>query len=216
MIEIFSLENTVFTLGGYSMSLLELLGTMFNLWCVWLVTKRNVWNWPVGLVGVILFMMLFWQIRLYADAVEQVYYLITGVWGWILWSRIRKDEIGKVLVRTLSNTQRFGWMLLIVFGSLVLGWGLSYVHIWFPLVFSEPAALPFLDAFTTVMSFSAQYLLLSRRVESWMVWITVDVLAIGIYAVKGVFLVSILYGIFLLLASKGLWEWIRAYKQQRV
>jgi nicotinamide mononucleotide transporter len=216
MFNIFSINTIAFTIFDYPMSYLELVGTIFNLWCVWLVTRREVLSWPVGLVGVVLFGLLFWQIQLYADVLEQVYYFMTGVWGWLLWRKVRDDQSdSKVLVRRLPNQERMWWVFGIVICSLVFGSMLTNVHIWFPQIFLEPASLPYLDAFTTVLSFSAQILLMRRVVENWALWIVVDVLAIGLYAVKGVLLVAVLYAIFLVLASKGLYDWVHVYRQTK-
>jgi nicotinamide mononucleotide transporter len=215
MFELLSINTIAFTVLGYPMSYLELMGTVFNLWCVWLVTKRKVLSWPVGLVGVVLFGFLFWQIQLYADVLEQGYYFVTGVWGWLLWRRVREGVDVPVSVTRLTNSVRVWWVVGIVVCSFVLGFILTHVHLWLPSIFAEPASLPYLDAFTTVMSFSAQILLMRRAVENWALWIVVDVLAIGLYAVKGVMLVSVLYALFLVLASKGLYDWVRAYRAER-
>ncbi|MBP9749915.1 MAG: nicotinamide mononucleotide transporter [Candidatus Pacebacteria bacterium] len=213
MLELFSINTIALTILGYPMSYLELAGTVFNLWCVWLVTRRKVLSWPVGLAGVVLFALLFWQIQLYADVLEQVYYFVTGVWGWVLWRRVSGGpDVTQVPIERLTTTERVRWLVGILVSALALGLLLTRVHIWLPSVFLEPASLPYLDALTTVMSFAAQILLMRRVVENWVLWIVVDVLAIGLYAVKGVMLVSVLYVVFLVLASKGLWDWVRVYR----
>lgn len=213
MYELLSINTIALTILGYSMSYVELVGTVFNLWCVWLVTRRRVLSWPVGLVGVVLFALLFWQIQLYADVLEQVYYFVTGVWGWLLWRQVSGGpNVVEVPVERLTAPTRMRWVVGIVACSFVLGIVLTRVHLWLPTIFLEPASLPYLDAFTTVLSFAAQILLMRRVVENWVLWIIVDVCAIGLYAVKGVLLVSILYAIFLVLASKGLYDWVRVYR----
>ena len=88
----FSVNTIAFTILGYSISWLELVGTIFNLVCVILAARRNIWNWPIGLIGVMLFGVLFYQINLYADVFEQVYYLITGISGWYLWARVGTNK----------------------------------------------------------------------------------------------------------------------------
>jgi nicotinamide mononucleotide transporter len=70
MTAFFCVETVFVTLFGYPMSYLELTGTVFNLWSVWLVARKNILTWPVGVVGVILFAILFYQIQLYSDLVE--------------------------------------------------------------------------------------------------------------------------------------------------
>lgn len=71
------INTTFFTVMGYPMSYIEFFGTIFNIICVYLVARNNIWNWPIGILGVILYIFLFYQIQLYSDLLEQVYFLIT-------------------------------------------------------------------------------------------------------------------------------------------
>ena len=58
VLSFFDVNNTFFTLFGYSISYLEFTGTLFNLASVILVARRSIWNWPVAIIGVILFGIL--------------------------------------------------------------------------------------------------------------------------------------------------------------
>ncbi len=137
----FSVNTIAFTILGYSISWLELVGTIFNLVCVILAARRNIWNWPIGLIGVMLFGVLFYQINLYADVFEQVYYLITGISGWYLWARVgtNKNTDEKVLITTNSLRSNLYWVAGIAGASLLTGWIVSNLHIWLPTLFPEPA-----------------------------------------------------------------------------
>ena len=176
----FDINTIAFTLLGYPISWLELVGTVFNLACVILVARRNMLTWPVGIVAVVLFGALFWQINLYADVIEQVYYLITSIVGWYMWATVRsrdsKDK--KVVITTNSVKANLLWIASIAATSVVASWALSNAHLWAPALFPEPASLPAIDATTTIMSFAAQILMLRRKLENWVLWIVVDVVAI--------------------------------------
>ena len=91
----------------------------------------------------------------------------------------------------------------------MLGFAMSNVHDLLPSVFPIPAAFPYLDAFTTVMSFTAQLLMAHRKLENWYLWIAVDVIGIGLYFARGVRAIAILYALFLVLAVRGLLNWRR-------
>ncbi|MEO0562172.1 MAG: nicotinamide mononucleotide transporter family protein, partial [Chloroflexota bacterium] len=80
MMNLLSVDNIAFTVVGYPLSYIELVGTVLYLASVWLISRRNMLTWPVGIISVLLFMVLFYQIRLYADAIEQVYYLGASVY----------------------------------------------------------------------------------------------------------------------------------------
>lgn len=87
-----SVDTIFVTILGYPLSYIEFVGTILYLWSAWLIARRNVLTWPVGIVSVLLYMLLFYQIRLYSDALEQVYYLGASIYGWWFWSRTQRDN----------------------------------------------------------------------------------------------------------------------------
>lgn len=207
-----SINTIFFTVMNYPMSYIEFFGTIFNLWSVWLVARNNVWNWPIGNIGVVLFAILFYQINLYSDLGEQVYYFITGFYGWYMWLRIRKNNENtdeKVEHESLNVLSYYA--VAVVLLSIALGFAMSRINIWLPAYFPEPASYPYLDAFTTVLSFAATVLMIYKKVECWYLWILVDVIGIWLYNAKGVTFIALLYAVFLVLATKGLFNWLKIY-----
>ena len=213
MLTFLDVNNIFFTFFKYPMSYIEFFGTILNVGCVWLVAKNKILNWPIGILGTILFMFLFFQINLYADFFEQIYFLITGFWGWWVWaSGNKKVELGEKPIEKLTSTSRFWWFVTIVFGTIALGYFTANLHVYLPKFFVEPASFPYLDAFTTVMSFVATIFLVHKKLDAWYLWILVDIIGIGLYWTKGVHLISLLYVVFLALATKGLMEWLKISK----
>lgn len=207
---LFDVNTVAFTVLDYPLSYLELTGTVLYLWSVWLIARQKLLTWPVGIASVLLYMLLFYQIRLYSDALEQVYYLGASAYGWWLWSsRGREDE--RAFAPYVSAPRTLGLVLLITL-ALAAGLGalVSRIHELLPALFPQPAAFPYLDALTTVMSFSAMWLMAQKRLESWAYWIIVDVIGIGLYYVQGVRFLSLLYVILLAMAINGLVGWLRA------
>lgn len=213
IVKYFDINTIFFTAFGYQMSYLEFIGTILNLLSVWLVTRNNIWTWPVGNVAVILFAILFYQIRLYSDLFEQIYFLITGFYGWWAWlylGRLNKDNKKiELLVTRNSLKDNIIYTLVIIIGTFSMTYFMRHIHEYFPSLFPKPASFPFLDAFTTIMSFAANILMAHKKIECWYLWIIVDVIGIGLYFVKAVVFVSFLYVIFLCLATKGLVNWKR-------
>lgn len=213
MPEILSINNIMFTLWDYPMSYLELVGTILTMVSVWLVAKRNVLTWPIGIVGAALYMLLFYQVQLYSDTIEQVYYLVTGVIGWMSWKKV-SQEGSEIRVRYSNQMEMASWVAVTLLATWALGMFISDVHKIFPKLFTEPAAYPYLDALTTVMSLVAQWLMLKKRVECWVYWVTVDVIGIGLYWSKGVIFVALLYVVLLVMASRGLMLWRETRRRQ--
>lgn len=214
----FDVNNTLFTILNYPISYLEFFGTLFNVASVYLVAKKKILNWPLGIIGVILFGFLFYQINLYADFLEQIYYFITSIIGWYAWAKAKKPEHEEDDIVVLTNTRRqnMAWAGGILALSLLAGWALARVHLWLPAVFPEPAALPYLDAGTTVMSFAAMILMIRRKLENWVIWITVDIIAIGLYWYKEVPFVALLYLVFLVLATDGFITWRKTLQREEL
>ena len=114
------MDQVVFTIGGYAMTHLELWGTLLYLWSVWLVGRGSVWTWPVGNVAVVLYAVLFWRIRLYADLAEQGYFLVAGCYGWWAWLRRGRGPAGAAGLPIGYGTRRGNAAVLavVVVGSL--------------------------------------------------------------------------------------------------
>jgi nicotinamide mononucleotide transporter len=216
MTDFLSINTIAFTVLGYPMSYIELIGTILYLWSVWLISRKHMLTWPVGIISVLLYMSLFYQIRLYSDALEQVYYLVASVYGWWWWSQ--QGPAADATEGFRYSHRRSGMLVLgITLGiGLALGGLMSQIHEWLPRLFPDAAAFPLLDAVTTVMSFTAMALMAQKRIESWFYWIVVDVIAIGLYYVKDVRFLSVLYVILLGMAINGLLSWHRTYQAARL
>jgi nicotinamide mononucleotide transporter len=100
--------------------------------------------------------------------------------------------------------------------SLFIGAFFSKAHLLLPMVFPEEASFPYLDALTTMMSFTAMWLLAIKRIESWIYWIIVDVIGVWLYFVKEVRFISFLYVILLVMAIKGFLSWRKVPKTEEV
>ena len=207
MLELLSVDNTFVTVLGYPLSYIEFVGTVLYLASVWLIAKRNILTWPIGIASVLLYMILFYQIQLYSDTIEQVYYLGASAYGWWYWSRTEPSQQIITRVRFSPPRALVGWAVFTIGVSVVVGLAMTRIHVWVPSIFPEPAAYPYVDGLTTVMSFVAMWLLARKRIESWVYWIIVDIIGIWLYFVKDVKFLSLLYVILLVIATKGFLEW---------
>lgn len=213
---IFDVNAVFFTVLNYPMSYVEFFGTIFTGYSVYLSAKNKILSWPIGIVGVILYMFLFFQIRLYSDFFEQIYYLITGFWGWYLWSHPAKtdtdDDKKELKISYYSRKTNILSIIGMVIVSVVVGNFMAKIHLIWPTFFPEVASYPYLDGLTTVVSFVANYYLMKRKIENWYLWIIVDVIGVVLYFSKGVVFLSLLYFLFLLNAIKGYFEWQAIYQ----
>ena len=181
---------------------LEIIASVFGLLCVWLTVRQNIWCWPTGLVQVLVFIAIFYQVKLYSDLILHVVYVGMQIYGWWFWLHGGKNH-HEAEVTVQRPAVRLGWLATTVIGTSAWGYGMAT---W------TDAAVPYGDAFTTVASLCAQWMLARKQLESWFYWIAVDVAAIGIYFTKGLYVTTGLYTVFLVLATLGLISWRRSIR----
>lgn len=144
-----------------------------------------------------LYLVVFWQVGLYADAGLQVVYIALGFYGWWHWLfGGRQGSRPRV-----SRTSRTEWMVLGAVGVA------ATIGLWQLLVRVSDSTVPLPDAVTTVLSLIATYGQTRKRVESWLIWITADLIFIPLYVYKGLWLTGLLYVVFLGLCVAGLRAW---------
>lgn len=181
------------------MSPLEIAAAVFGAASVFLMAKESLWAWPVGLVNVVLYTFVFQGARLYAQMGLQIVYAVLMVIGFIVW---RRGESGAPLVPSFTPPARLaGFLGLGAAGTLVIVALLSR---------TTNGAQPWWDGGTTAFSLVAQYLQTRKRIESWILWILVDLVCVGLFASQKLGPTAALYGVFTLLAAMGLRDWLRS------
>jgi nicotinamide mononucleotide transporter len=184
------------------MSAFEIVGAVFSLLSVWYSTRQNVLVWPTGMVGVAAYAVVFFEARLYADMLLQLFYFAVSVRGWYLWLH-GGDHHDRLPVTRL--TQRQILLLLPLTAAGILGLGFAFAT-W------TNADLPWLDATASGLSVMGQLLLMRKKLQTWHVWILVNILSVGIYLYKALYLTTGLYFVFLVLAIIGLVQWQKALR----
>ncbi|HWL39511.1 MAG TPA: nicotinamide riboside transporter PnuC [Gemmatimonadaceae bacterium] len=201
-----SLRSPAFTAWGIATSWAELLGFISGAACVWLVARQNIWTWPIGLVNNALFFILFITAKLYADAVLQVAFGALAIYGWYRWLRPR-ISLTPLLVRRTTPRE---WAALAACGIA----GIAAATYW--LTSSTDSPVPFWDSSVLVLSLLATYGQANKLLESWWLWIAVDVISIPLYISRSLYLTAILYAVFLALCVMGLRMWSRERTVQPV
>ncbi len=176
---------------------LEIVAALFGFVCVWLTVRQHIACWPTGLVQVILYIVVFYRAKLYSDTILQIIYVFMQLYGWYAWLHGGRDG-SKLTVTRLSLRQTALWVLVCAFATTCLG-----TFMWR----QTDASFPYVDAFVTIASLIAQWLMSRKILESWLVWIVVDIVSIGLFAAKALYPTVILYAVFLGLAVWGWFAW---------
>ncbi|MEM9172384.1 MAG: nicotinamide riboside transporter PnuC [Pseudomonadota bacterium] len=191
---------------------LELVATLLLMVNVYLLGQQKLSNYAFGFVGVVLFGFLFREFKLYSDMLLQwAFYAPLQIVGFILWKYGRtlgasdpQNELNSMQVVTLPG--KWWPVLIIAITGTTLALG-SYM------ANNTDASFPYADALTTTMSIAASILMLKKIIENWLLWIVMDLIAIPVYAMKGLYVTAGLYGVFLVLATLGLARWLSDYRR---
>jgi len=166
---------------------------------IWLTTKRRLICWPVTLISIFLYMLVFFRAKLYSDALLQVFFVAFTLYGWWHWWRGVRAE-GEVRIEPLTFESMLIALAAGFVGGFVLGNLAERIH----------ASLPHLDA--TLMSYSlvASWWGARKHIANWWLWIVVDVVYVGEYVYKNLIVTAVLYAGLVGLAVLGLRDWRRA------
>ncbi|MGA9062567.1 MAG: nicotinamide riboside transporter PnuC [Terracidiphilus sp.] len=178
---------------------LELAGAVTAALGIWLTTRRLLICWPVTLISIFLYMVVFYRAGLLSDALLQVFFVVFTLYGWWHWWRgVRQEGVVRVVPLPLPSLAIA--VALGLAGSFVLGTLAKHLH----------AALPYLDAMLMSYSLVATWWQARKHIANWWLWILVDAIYVGEYIYKDLWPTALLYAAFVPLALLGLRNWRRA------
>jgi len=195
---VFDLFAPAFTLWGSPTTWLEIVAFVLALAMVFCNIREIHWGWPLAIVSSLLYCALFWRSRLYGEAGLQVLFAVVALWGWFQWLRGRRAD-GSAL-RVAQLTPRGLAIMLAACAGL---WPLTGLF----LKTYTDTDVPWWDAFPTAVSVVGQFLLGRKYIENWLVWIAVNVVSVGLFAYKGLWLTVLLYALFVALSIVGWRAW---------
>ncbi|RZJ25191.1 MAG: nicotinamide riboside transporter PnuC [Haliea sp.] len=187
-----------FTLWGSPATWFELVAVCIALVMVGCNIREIHWGWPLAAISSVMYFMLFWRSRIYGDAALQVAFAVLALWGWAQWLRGVRPDGSALKVARLSRNG----VLLVVAACAVL-----WPAIGLFLKTYTDTDVPWWDAFPTAVSLVGQFLLARKYIENWAVWIAVNIVSVGLFAYKGLWLTVGLYTVFIVLSVVGWRAW---------
>jgi nicotinamide mononucleotide transporter len=181
-----------------SLDTLDFLGLIFGLLTVLLLIRENIWTWPAGIIYVLISLVVFWKSKLYADVILHIIYFFLNIYGWYFWIFGRRMEDSDLKITTQRANDRWIMVFIAATGSITTG-----------ILFQTytDASLPFWDSAIAGFSLAGIWLTAKKKIENWFYWFFVDITATGVYAFKGLYFYALLYGVYIILAAIGYWEW---------
>ncbi|CAN5478795.1 nicotinamide riboside transporter PnuC [soil metagenome] len=187
-----------FTLWGSPTTWLELAAFVIALVMVGCNIREIHWGWPLAVISSLMYVAVFWRSRLYGDASLQIFFAAVAGWGWYQWLRGVRPDGSSLRVARLGLTG-----LVRMIAACALLWPLTGL---FLKTFTD-TDVPWWDGFTTALSVVGQFLLGRKYIENWLVWIVVNVVSVGLFIYKGLWLTTLLYAVFIVLSVVGYRAW---------
>ena len=194
----YTLQEILSIIEQNKLFVLETIGAIFTLWCVFLASKNKIANWPISMIATVVYFFVFYINHLFSDAYLQVIFLFIQAYGWWYWSSLNKNRKEKVISSIPNKT-----LLILSVTSLIgyLAWYKVYINI------NLNARTPAIDALCTIISLSALFMQAIHWLENWIIWILVDLIYVPMYIYSEQYITAILYSLLIILAIKGYFDW---------
>jgi len=173
---------------------IEILAVAFSITYTVLITYGINWCWPAAIIGSVLFLFLCFKKQLFAETILHLFYIATGVYGWITW-----ETNSEFITESLGWNYNIIIILIGIAASIVAGKLLKRF---------TSSHLPFVDSFTTIFGFVATLMMIHMVVENWIYWIVIDTVSIYLYSSRGMHIAALLYFAYTLLAINGYYTWV--------
>lgn len=180
---------------------LEIIAMLSTLICVYLTSKRNIWSWPVGIIGIICMFIIYFDEKFYFQTFLQIIFVFQSIYGWISWQKQKNRSNFKVEELNVSIF-RIQWSVAVLIGVVLADYMGHYTG----------STLPIPDGISTTMSILATYYLAKGYVQAWLVWMSVNVLLFGMTLYQGLYIISGLEVVLLLISINAYIVWKRSLR----
>jgi nicotinamide mononucleotide transporter len=181
-----------------SLWILESIGAVLTVCCVYLAAKNKIINWPISILASIVYFFVFYQNHFFSDAYLQMVFLIFQLYGWWFWSNLNPSK----QLQKISQINRKSIFILALISVLLYA---IWLHFYKKI--NPTARIPEIDALTTIISLTALYMQAKRWIENWIIWVIVDIIYVPMYIYGHQNITACLYGFLAIMAIYGLKQW---------
>ena len=177
---------SLFSSNGY-----EIFSLVFGIISVYYTIKQDILCWVFGIISCFLLGVYFLQSGFYANFILQIAYIIQSFIGIINW----KKTDNKIV-------KHFGILKTLSFIPLSIVLGLIFTHLTIP-----NNNILYLDGISGFIALYATYLLITKKLEAWWVFILSNILIIILTLHQGLYYLALYYMILIIMDISGYKEW---------
>ncbi len=180
---------------------IEVLGVLLSIAYLWLSIRQNILLWPVGILSAVMYIIVFYDSKFYADMGLNAYYFVISIYGWIHWSNRGGEKNAGLPVTNVGVIRATVLLGIILVLFAVTGYLLDHL---------TDSPVPYWDALTTAASVVATWMLTRKILEHWILWVFIDIVSMGLYIYRGLYPTAILFAIYTTMAVIGFVQWKRS------
>ena len=178
---------------------MEAIVFLFVIISVYYAKKENILVYPTGIIATVITVYLLYKAEYFADMTLNVYFSFMSIYGWINWSRVKENEPVFKISRTNTKQKIIG--ILLFFLTIVVTYCIYH------LFGKEIRPENYIDIATSGIFFTGMWYMALKKIENWTLWIIGDIIAVPLYAYRGLGMLSLQYVFFTILAILAYFEW---------
>ena len=179
--------------------IMEAIVFVFGILSVYYAKKENILVYPTGIIATIITVYLLYKAAYFADMTLNIYFSVMSIYGWINWSKVRENEHVYQISRTNTSQKIIG--VLLFFLTIVV------TYLVYHLFDKEILPENYIDIATSGIFFTGMWYMALKKIENWVLWIIGDLIAVPLYAYRGLGILALQYVIFTILAILAYIEW---------
>lgn len=178
---------------------MEAIVFFFGIISVYYAKKENILVYPTGIIATVITVYLLYKAEYFADMTLNIYFSFMSIYGWINWSRVKENEHVFKISRT--NTKQK------IIGILLFFLTIAVTYCIYHLFGKEIHPENYIDIVTSGIFFTGMWYMALKKIENWTLWIIGDIIAVPLYAYRGLGMLSLQYVFFTILAIFAYLEW---------
>ena len=184
--------------------IIEIIAVITGLLSIWFSYKINIWVYPVGMISLAFYVFIFTRNGLYANSIINFLYFIISIFGWWNWVRRRTTDKGlkakgegegELKVSYLNKKEKFITITILCLSMFLIN-----------LFAPKDLSIKF-DYLTSAAGLIAMVLTSFKKVDNWMYYLIADIILIPLCIYNGLYLTSIQYVAYTILAIMGFINW---------
>ena len=182
-------------------NIFQFMGVIFSIIYVLLSIRQNILCWFALIIAAIFNLYAYYLINLPLQSMMQLFFIITGVYGWYNWRQDQEEN--SLLVSSWPIGNHLRWLTIGLTFTLCISLILTSLNN-NPIFYSS---YPLLDSLMFVFNLIPMYMTGKKILESWIYFIVIDIISGVFYAITGEFFFCFLFFCYIGFATQGYLTW---------